>query len=77
MRLLVGLIGIPLGFIMIYFRKQIHDFTGDFDWAENHLGGGGTFTALALIGMAVSILSLMYMLGTLQEILQGTVGKLF
>lgn len=77
MRFLVGIIGIPLGFIMIVYRKKLHDITGSMAWAEKYLGQGGTFTALALIGLAVSALSLMYMLGTLQTLLYNALGRFF
>ena len=75
MRIIVGLVGIPLGFLIIYYRKQIKDITGSFTWAETYLGAGGTYNALVLIGFLMSVLSFLYMVGTLQEILYGIFGK--
>lgn len=77
MRFLVGIIGIPLGFVIIYYRERIKRFTGDFAWAEKHLGPGGTYTAIFLFGVAVFLGALMYMLGTLQVLWESTLGRFF
>ena len=77
MRFIVGIIGIPLGIVIIYFRAKIKDFVGDVGFAEKYLGPGGTYTLIILLGVVVSIGALMYMFGTLQILLEGTVGRLF
>lgn len=66
MRIIVGIIGIPLGFVMIYYRERIKRFTGDFAFAEKYLGVGGTYTFIALLGVVIAVGSMMYMFGTLQ-----------
>ena len=75
-QILVGLIGIPLGLLIIVYREKIHNVTGTFGWAEQYLGTGGTYTALFGIGLTVSIASLMWMMGTLQAGLIGFLGPL-
>ena len=75
-RILVGLIGIPLGLLIIIYREKIYNVTGPFGWAEQYLGTGGTFTALLGLGIIVSISSLMWMLGTLQATLIAFFGPL-
>lgn len=75
MRIFVGLIGIPLGFVIVYYRERIKRFTGEFEWAERRLGSGGTYTAIFLFGLMITILSLMYMLGTLQTLLYSIFGR--
>lgn len=62
-----GLIGMAIGFCIIIFRSHIKNFTGNIAFAERWLGAGGTWTFLLLVGVAVFILSLMWMFGTLQS----------
>lgn len=73
-RLIVGLIGVPLGFIIMIYRMKIREVTGPIDFAENKLGPGGTYTLYVLIGLAVSIISMMYAFGTFQEVFGATLG---
>jgi hypothetical protein len=76
MRLLIGLIGIPLGFYIVIKREQLKDFTGDIEFAEKRLGSGGTYTFFVLLGVLVAAGSMMYMFGVLQLLLGDTVGRL-
>lgn len=76
-RFLVFIIGVPLAFVILYFRRRIRDFVGDVWFAEKFLGAGGTNTFIVIVGILVFVASVMYGLGTLQELLQSTVGKLF
>lgn len=76
-RILVGIIGIPIGFLIIYYRTQIKDWVGNIGFAEKFLGRGGTWTVLPLIGLAISILSFLWMIGNLQEIFQNLFGPFF
>ena len=76
-RFIVFFLGCIIAYLLMRYRKQIHDFTGDFEFAESYLGSGGTFTFLVLLGVLVFILSLMYALGTLQCILVNSVGRIF
>lgn len=76
-RFLVAIIGMPIAFIIIYYRRPIKEFTGDIGFAEKYLGAGGTNTFIVILGVLTFILSLMYALGTLQELLQGTLGRFF
>lgn len=77
MRFFVGLIGIPLGFAIVVYRERVKRFTGDIAWAEKHLGPGGSYTAILIFGLAVVIGSFLYMMGTLQILLENTLGRLF
>ncbi len=76
-RILVGLLGIPLGVIIIIYRYPLKGITGDIEFAEKYIGVGGTYTLIALIGLACSVLSLMYAFGTLQDFFIGTFGQFF
>lgn len=77
MRYLVGLIGFPLGMVMVVYRERIKRFTGDAAFAEKWFGPGGTYTAILLFGLLVSIGSLMYALGALQSLFSGLLGPFF
>lgn len=76
-RFLAAIIGLPLALIMLKYRRQIKDFTGDIAFAERYLGSGGTNTLIVLIAILVFVLSTMYALGTLQAIIQGVLGGFF
>ncbi|MEK7524466.1 MAG: hypothetical protein AAB588_05570 [Patescibacteria group bacterium] len=77
MRYLVGIVGFPLGIVVIVYRERIKRFTGDFAFAESWFGPGGTYTALLLFGLLLSLGSLMYALGTIQLVLSQFFGKFF
>ena len=76
-RFFVFIFGMPLGVLIMVYRYQLKQLTGDVPWAEAYLGSGGTYNLFILIGFVVCALSLMYALGTLQDFLTGTVGKFF
>ena len=76
MRFLVGIIGFPLGIVLIVYRERVKRFTGDFAFAEKWFGSGGTYTALMLFGILISLGSLMYSLGTLQDIFTAVFGPI-
>jgi hypothetical protein len=76
-KFLAIVIGCPLGFVIMYFRRSIKEFIGDVGFAEQYLGTGGTNTFVVLVGMLVFIISLMYALGTFQAMLGDSVGTFF
>lgn len=61
MRIILGLIGIVLSFVLIVYRVPINHFIGGIDWAERKLGPGGSYTALVIIALLLFAFSLMYM----------------
>jgi hypothetical protein len=77
MQIIGGLIGAILSILLIIYRVRVKHILGNINWAEAHLGPGGTFTALLLIGVLGFILSLMVMTGTLDLILGGMMDTLF
>jgi len=76
-RLFVGIIGVPLGFLIIIYRYQLKQFTGNVGFAEQYLGAGGTYNLFVLIGLLVSVLSMMYAFGTVQDFYNGYLGLFF
>jgi len=73
-RFLVGIIGFPLGIIIIVYRERVKRFTGDMGFAEKWFGSGGTYTAIMLFGFIVTIGSIMYAFGTLQALIIKILG---
>jgi hypothetical protein len=76
-KFLIAIIGFPLSFIFIIYRAKIKNFTGSVAFAEKYLGAGGTYTLYIILGVVIFILTLMYITGTLQSFLAGTLGPLF
>lgn len=61
MRIIYGLIGMVLSFLLLIYRVPVKHFFGQFRWAEEKLGPGGTYTVLVFIALFGFIFSLMYM----------------
>jgi hypothetical protein len=77
MQIIGGLIGAILSILLIIYRVPVKHFIGNIAWAEAHLGPGGTFTLLLLVGIFGFFLSLMVMTGTLDFLLGGLTETLF
>lgn len=73
MRILIGFIGIILAFLLLVFRERVVRFTGYIQWAENHLGSGGTYSLMVLIAIFFFFMSLMYMTNSF-DLLFGGIG---
>ncbi len=76
-RFFVALIGIPAGFLIMIYRFQIKQFFGNISFAEQYFGQGGTYTFLIILGLVISFLSLMYGLGTFQDLFNGILAPFF
>ena len=76
-RIFAAVIGIPVGFLIMIYRYHLKQFTGNIQWAEQYLGSGGTYNLFILVGLFISIVSLMYALGTIQDFFNGALGPIF
>lgn len=76
-KFLALVLGLPAALLLVRYRREIGDAVGPIDFAERYLGSGGTYNLVLIVALAVFILSLMYALGTLQPLLQGTLGQFF
>ncbi|MBU0598224.1 hypothetical protein KKF61_04515 [Patescibacteria group bacterium] len=75
MKYVIGTIVIIIGFLITWKSEWIVNNLGRIAWADNHLGTeGGSRLFYKLIGLAMIILSFMYMGGILQSIL-GAIFK--
>ena len=46
-----GILSIVGAYVCLRYRSQIVEYTGDFAWAEKHLGQGGTYAVVVLLGV--------------------------
>jgi hypothetical protein len=63
-QIVFGLIGIPLGILIMVKTNYIVDqITGSIGFAETYLGSGGTYTFFRILGFLITLLSLFVMFG--------------
>lgn len=74
---IVVIISWPIAYLMLKYRRAVKEFTGDIGFAEKIFGMGGTNTFIIIFAMLVFILSLMYALGTLQNLFSSLLGPFF
>lgn len=77
MRIVFGLIGIVLSFLLIVYRVPIKHFIGQIRWAEEKLGAGGTYSVMVLAALFLFIFSLMYMTDSFDLIFGGVETEFF
>lgn len=77
MQILQGILGMVLGLSLLVFRPTIKRFVGRIDFAEQYLGMGGTWTFLAILGVAIFIFSLMWATGTVQGFFDKNLSQFF
>ena len=65
MQYLVGFGGIILGFVLIRFSKWVVDHTMRIDFFEMNIGGGGTYSAVKLFGVAFIFFGIYVLFGGL------------
>jgi len=76
-KIFFGLIGFPLSFLIIIYRVKVKDFTGSIGFAERYFGSGGTYTLILLLGLAIFIITLLYVTDTLQSFMKTVFGPIF
>lgn len=76
-QVLVGLAGVGIGVFLVIKSRSIKNFFGNVAWAEEHIGPGGTDSLWKLVGVAIIILSFLWMVGSTQEIFWGVMGQFF
>ncbi|MBI4128303.1 MAG: hypothetical protein HY459_04535 [Parcubacteria group bacterium] len=64
-RLIIGILGLLLGVAIIARRELMVKFFGRSEWADTYLSGGlgKSFLMWQLIGIAIIIISLLYLTG--------------
>ncbi|RAL56609.1 hypothetical protein BLD25_03025 [Candidatus Gracilibacteria bacterium GN02-872] len=64
----MGIVIFMAGVLILKFRRQIKNVTGDFVWAETRLGRGSTYFVIILIGCALLFFGVIYPFGGLDLI---------
>lgn len=77
MRYFWGIFGFCAGMAIIVYRERLKRITGDMPFAERWFGPGGTYTAILILGILVSLGSIMYMFGTLGALSSKLFGPFF
>lgn len=78
MYILFGLLGLAVGALIVIKAGWFYQNFGAVPWAEAHLGSeGGSRLFYKLIGLAVILLSFLYISGLLENILLSIFGPLF
>ncbi|MDD2656831.1 MAG: hypothetical protein PHQ18_04690 [Patescibacteria group bacterium] len=72
-----GILVIALGAFMVIKTNWFVENFGHSSWAEEHLGGGGTYTLYKILGIVFIFGSLMAMTGILGKVIVNTFGRLF
>ncbi|MBI4142562.1 hypothetical protein HY480_01660 [Candidatus Uhrbacteria bacterium] len=68
MRYLIALIGIAVGFLVVWKSEWFFEQFGTVSWAELNLSGGTRFF-YKLVGLGIILASLLFMSGVIQSIL--------
>jgi hypothetical protein len=66
LRLFIGLVAGSIGLVLlIKTRRVVHQF-GYIGWAEQHLGGGGTYIFVKFLGLLVMAIAVFFVLGVIK-----------
>ncbi|MFZ2804183.1 MAG: hypothetical protein WA001_03095 [Patescibacteria group bacterium] len=76
-RILIGLVLIAIGFVIVWKTRKFIETFGPIDWADRHLGGGGTSLMYKTIGIIIIFLGFIYATNLWTAFLQATLGNLF
>jgi len=68
MKYIITLVLVLIGFLIIWKSEQVFEMFGTSNWAEEHLHGG-TRLFIKLIGLAIILLSFLYVTGIVESIL--------
>lgn len=76
-RILLGLALAALGSSMVIRTLWFKNFLGYVDWAERHLGGGGTNLLIKFIGIIFAFVGILVATGLWGSFLEATLGSIF
>lgn len=74
--IIIGLIGIGLGFLMVWKPQWFLDLIGEQGWSEKIFGYGHGTTAYQVIGVILIFISFMLMTGLLGDLVLWFFGPL-
>ncbi len=74
-QLLIGIAIAAVGVFFVLRTRDVLDFLGPIDWAEQHLGGSTMF--YKLLGIVVSLIGFIVATDLWDAFLNATLGQLF
>lgn len=77
MRYLMSLVMLAVGVLFIWKTDGVVGTFGRVGWAEQHLGGAGTYTFYKILGTLLIILAMLTVTGIGSRILESLVGGFF
>lgn len=75
LHILIGFAIVGVGVLFVLRTRDIVDFFGPVDWAEQHLGGTSMF--YKLLGVLITFIGLVVAFDLWNAFLTATIGKLF
>ena len=76
LRILIGLALAGIGFVFVWKTRAFIDMFGSIDWADQHLGGGGTSLAYKFIGIVLIFIGFLSATNLWNAFLQATIGSI-
>lgn len=52
-KILYFFVFVGLGVAILKYRKNVHEWTGQWYWAEKNLGRGGTILVITIVGLGL------------------------
>jgi len=66
LRFLIGLVATGIGLVLVVRTRKVVLQVGYINWAEAHLGGGGTYYFIKLLGLLVMVLGILFAFGIIK-----------
>jgi hypothetical protein len=76
-RILIGLALVAGGFYFVWKTENVLGFFGSVDWAEQHLGGGGSRLFYKLLGIVIILIGFIVATNMWNAFMEATLGSLF
>lgn len=76
-RIIVGLLVCGLGWLMVWKTAWFLEMLGMVDWAEQHLGSGGTRLFYKLLGTLIIIIGFIVITNLWDELVGGFIRSIF
>lgn len=77
LRILIGLGVAGVGAFLVIRTRKMLEWFGQIEWADAHMGGGGSNLMYKLIGIFLCFIGFMVATNLWNEFLQATLGSLF
>ncbi len=74
LRILLGLAVAGIGFLFVWKTDKLRVWFGEIDWAEQHLGNGGTRLFYKLVGAGICFIGIFIATNIISDILNSFVS---